>query len=247
MSMEQMSRIRAESEDVKKAQASDGEGGAPARRILEQSEETLPFPSARDEERAGRLTPEETARLRFSPDPEREINPLADAVLIRGRLEQAARLIEQEEQFLATARAERVKWTETEKKETGEEIKRGEDAKAVSPERLKLLREAQKELKKQHEQVGIAEEWQEALDTLHTLQPDELSSVQKTGLLPDRKRLRARRRELDPRELQSLARLAGRGVTRLTWGKFSELFADLMEVMDVLLKDALAPLKQILG
>ena len=242
-----MPRISAKNEEAGETQTGEKKNSAAARRTLEQSEESAPFSSARHEETAERRVFEETARLRFSPKPEQEINPLADTALIRGRLEQAARLIEQEEQFLAAARAEHAELSAPAKRETGEKIKSKEDAKAVSPERLEFLRESQKELKKQHEQVGIAEEWQEALDTLHTLRPDELSSVQKTGLLPDGKRLRGRRRELDPRELQSLALLAGRGVKRLTWGKFGELFADLMEVADALLKDALAPLKQILG
>lgn len=119
--------------------------------------------------------------------------------------------------------------------------------KETAAPRLAQLQEMKAKLEEQNEQLGVAGEWQSALDTLHALDAEELESLQKTGRLRSGERLRGRQREIDPLEAMRLASLASQGVRRLTWGKFDELFAELVAVAETVMKDALSPLKRMLG
>jgi hypothetical protein len=188
----------------------------------------------------GTVSPEEIAELKFSPEPGREIDVVADSASIRRQLEQVTQLLATEERELQSAR-KGLQESELEKKAEESRVKETE-----AP-RLAQLKEVKAKLEEQNEQLGVADEWQSALDTLHALDTAELESLQKTGLRRNGERLRARRRALDPLEAMQLASLASQGVRRLTWGKFGELFAELMQVADTVLKDILSPFKRMLG
>lgn len=186
------------------------------------------------------VSPEEIAELKFSPEPGREIDIVADGARIRKQLERAAQLIAAEEREVTSAREELAAPPAEEKTENPR-------AKETSAPRLAQIKEVKAKLEEQSEQLGVAQEWQSALDALHTLGADEIESLQKTGLRRNGERLRGRGRALDPLETMRLASLASQGVKQLTWGKFGELLAELMAVAETVLKDAFSSFKAMLG